>query len=775
MIMPFLLVYGFSASDSEASKLCRLQSHSPISWETMTSNNSVRDDEIILQAAKDGKWRKVLKMYEEKKDLRTVKIPSKGDTVLHMAVSNGELDTVGRIVYLVCQKGSNEQAADENGDEKSLVFGAQNDIDSSIITRGNNDGETPLFLAALHGNKEAFLWLHHNSPQDSSSRHAPYKRDDNDTILHCAIEGGHIDVGIEIVRLYEHHQIKDMMTRNKNGLSPLHFLAATPSIFESTDLPSRFFVVRLLYFLFKCQLLYLWLFKCKPYVDGLVKFRSILNPRAERLRCCIETIWLLIVSPLRILAAAVLVVLLLITSPANWFYGIRKMKENHAWSLQILEILLQHASDEDESLITSGTPFQPPSTSAETIEDNEAGSIIIDSPLRIAAENGVIEMVEKILKHFPSGINDLDDERKNIVLLAAEKRQTKLYQFLRDYHKGKPAFSKVDKDGNTALHLAAKPGINLYGQTTTMIEEFKWFEFVKSSVPYTLWEGSNKEGKTAEEIFRDSYKEHMTSDRKWLDQTSQTCSVASTLVAGMAFSNFAGENFERKNDASLVALSLSLTSTISFLAILAFRSQSLVFWKYVPFMLQIAILTMFGSIVALWISLFHGQSITTCAILGSPIAILTIVSLPIFIGPTVMSMFNEVPPLTETPPQMPSSAKGPRKRKMELIRIKSPLQTLHLEPMILYKTLREAPMKGSRRKQMKEALQVLINDMLEMEAQLKDAYTSPAKVSVLRNSNMATKGGNLLGARASKGPREFKLAPKSSSTKGPRKRKMERI
>ncbi|KAI9070498.1 hypothetical protein K1719_047539 [Acacia pycnantha] len=36
------------------------------------------------------------------------------------------------------------------------------------------------------------------------------------------------------------------------------------------------------------------------------------------------------------------------------------MKENHAWSLQILEILLQHASDEDESLITSGTPFSTP-------------------------------------------------------------------------------------------------------------------------------------------------------------------------------------------------------------------------------------------------------------------------------------------------------------------------------------------------------------------------------------------------------------------------------
>ncbi|KAK4256085.1 hypothetical protein QN277_008998 [Acacia crassicarpa] len=250
----------------------------------------------------------------------------------------------------------------------------------------------------------------------------------------------------------------------------------------------------------------------------------------------------------------------------------------------------------------------------------------------IAAKNGVIEMVGMILAFFPDGM-DVLDEGKNIVLLAAEKRQTKLYQFLWEFL-DKTAFRQVDKDDNTALHLAAKPGINLYGQTTTMIEEFKWFQFVKNSVPSELWERHNKERKTAEEIFRGSYKERMKSDRKWLDQTSQACSVASTLVAAMAFSNFVGENIKKKNDSSLVALSLSLTSTISFLAILAFRSQSLHFWKYVPFMLHFAIGTMFGSIVTLWISLmFHGQSRTTCTILGSPIAILTIVSLPIFIGP----------------------------------------------------------------------------------------------------------------------------------------------
>ncbi|KAK4256081.1 hypothetical protein QN277_008994 [Acacia crassicarpa] len=313
----------------------------------MTSNDSV-DEENILKAAKDGKWRKVFKMYEEKKDLRTIKTPSTGDTVLHMAVSSADWYIVAWIVDLVCLKRSNEQEVDENGDEKKQVFGAVNKkgntplhlaasasngsfemckkvggADRSIITTGYNDGETPLFLAALHGNKEAFLWLHYKIPQDSSSRHAHYKRDDNDTILHCAIAGGHIDVGIEIVHLYGQHLKEMTMTRNKNGLSPLHILAATPSAFESIDLPSRFFVVRLLYRFFRVKE------KQQASAEGELKQpewklfedpvsileimnlvlifswaclkHHLIEKLARRLPSCFAPIWRLIVFPLAVL------------------------------------------------------------------------------------------------------------------------------------------------------------------------------------------------------------------------------------------------------------------------------------------------------------------------------------------------------------------------------------------------------------------------------------------------------------------------------------------
>lgn len=129
------------------------------------------------------------------------------------------------------------------------------------------------------------------------------------------------------------------------------------------------------------------------------------------------------------------------------------------------------------------------------------------------------------------------------------------------------------------------------------------------------------------------------------DLTNMFCGINPSFFHGIC--QHCGREFQKweRNTPSIVALSLSLTSTICFLAILAFRSQSLNFWRYVPFMLQLAILTMFASIVALWTSLMlQGKSLTTYAILSTPIAILTIVSLPIFIGPALMSMFTKVPP-----------------------------------------------------------------------------------------------------------------------------------
>ena len=95
--------------------------------------------------------------------------------------------------------------------------------------------------------------------------------------------------------------------------------------------------------------------------------------------------------------------------------------------------------------------------------DKERKKDDIDQPataILIAAKNGITEMVEKILERYPIAMYDVDRDRKNIVLLTVKHKQPRLYELLLSLQKKNTLkdsiFSKVDCDGNSALHLAVE-------------------------------------------------------------------------------------------------------------------------------------------------------------------------------------------------------------------------------------------------------------------------------------------------------------------------------
>lgn len=132
---------------------------------------------------------------------------------------------------------------------------------------------------------------------------------------------------------------------------------------------------------------------------------------------------------------------------------IRGKKEKHVWSVQVMnELLRRYEYDDDDK----------------------------NPPVLIAAKNGIIEMVEKILELFPGAVHDTDADKKNIVLLAAENRHPHLYQLLLKKNNLKQTlFSKVDNNGNSALHLAARLGDHNHslipGAALQMQWEIKWY------------------------------------------------------------------------------------------------------------------------------------------------------------------------------------------------------------------------------------------------------------------------------------------------------------
>ena len=105
------------------------------------------------------------------------------------------------------------------------------------------------------------------------------------------------------------------------------------------------------------------------------------------------------------------------------------------------------------------------------------------TPILIAAKNGISEMVKKALKRDPMAMYDVDEKKKNIVLLSVEHKQPHVYELLLSLEKKniikKSMFYEVDDEGNSALHLAAMKAEfdwPVPGAASQMQWEIRWYE-----------------------------------------------------------------------------------------------------------------------------------------------------------------------------------------------------------------------------------------------------------------------------------------------------------
>ncbi|KAK2996571.1 LOW QUALITY PROTEIN: hypothetical protein RJ639_025506, partial [Escallonia herrerae] len=250
-----------------------------------------------------------------------------------------------------------------------------------------------------------------------------------------------------------------------------------------------------------------------------------------------------------------------------------------------------------------------------------------ETPILIAAKNGITEIVQKILEDFPVAIHDMNLDKKNMVLLAVEHRQPHVYQLLLNRTAMKDSLP-VDKDGNSALHLAAMLGEyrpwRIPGAALQMQWELKWYEFVKESMPLHFFARYNKTGMTPKDIFTDTHKDLLKDGGEWLTNTAKSCSVVSALVASVAFATSTTVPGGLKQDSgiptlenqpafnifaisSLLALCFSVTSLVMFLAILTSRYQEIDFSKNLPKKLLTGLTSLFVSIAAMLVSFCAGH------------------------------------------------------------------------------------------------------------------------------------------------------------------------
>ncbi|PON65216.1 Transmembrane protein [Parasponia andersonii] len=238
----------------------------------MTSTNEMLEMVWKIRKAMQTGWNEVVNLYESDPIAHETKVNRSGYTALHVAVADGQEDIVEKLVNLIIKtKQNNELEAkssststttraapeikNKNGNIVPLRIGNQKGntplhlaasignlrmcqtiaaVDSRFLLEIKNDaGETPLFLAALHGKKDVFLYLNSILPKHPTTFEATrsFRRDNGDTILHCAINGEYLDLAFLIITLHE--ELANSF--NKDGKTPLHTLASKPSAFKSAS------------------------------------------------------------------------------------------------------------------------------------------------------------------------------------------------------------------------------------------------------------------------------------------------------------------------------------------------------------------------------------------------------------------------------------------------------------------------------------------------------------------------------------------------------------
>ncbi|XP_054800365.1 uncharacterized protein LOC129304659 [Prosopis cineraria] len=396
-----------------------------------------------------GKWYEVAAAYRNDAEIHTMPVNSDEDTALHVAANDNRADAVEQLVgeikqnpmaleSLKAKNGKGDTALHRAASIGSLemcecIIEADPRQGHVLIEERNKKGETPLFLAALNGHMDVFFYLENRCAGESLwlCRRAS----DGQTALHCSIREDYYELAFEIIKLYQWETVGSI---DEKGITPLHILAAKPSAFESSISNFRWYAK----FAYKCI-----------YVKPL---RSIYHPSKSQQTALPESIvdaenpsdhineyenvvpksyWTCCDMCIFMTAFTCFVgdIFMPAITPFVWLYGLvlfgphglevirtlRKKKQKHVWCHQILDEIWRY---KDVAFVGAGTVPDSPSSLIQPVDirlpephhqtDGQEGVEEMvknererqESALFIAAENGVLEIVKKILKDKPEAI-----------------------------------------------------------------------------------------------------------------------------------------------------------------------------------------------------------------------------------------------------------------------------------------------------------------------------------------------------------------------------------
>ncbi|TXG46858.1 hypothetical protein EZV62_026152 [Acer yangbiense] len=340
---------------------------------------------------------------------------------------------------------------------------------------------------------------------------------------------------------------------------------------------------------------------------------------------------------------------------------IHEPDDEQAEKIENIEVIIKLDDDQEENI---------PIIEEEPI-------IKVETPLLSATKKGMIEIVKEILKEHPQALEHVSHKLQNILHVAASYRQREIFELVK---KMQIPTSKlilgIDEKSYTVLQHAADTenynGGTRNGPAYRLQDELEWFKRVEEIMPSFFTRHRDKKSRTAKQIFEEKHKVQFNEARKWIKETSQSCSAVAVLIATVVFaaaytvpgglSENTGFPILGKHPLFLfftitdvISLSCSLTAVVTFLSILTSPIELEDFRVSLPTRLTIGFTLLFMSVattmlafastIFLTVRLEKSRHLTMISLVGCtmffPVSVLALLHFPLF-GSFILASKNSL-------------------------------------------------------------------------------------------------------------------------------------
>ncbi|KHN29416.1 Ankyrin repeat-containing protein [Glycine soja] len=282
-----------------------------------------------------------------------------------------------------------------------------------------------------------------------------------------------------------------------------------------------------------------------------------------------------------------------------------------------------------------------------------------------AAKNGITEFIESMKGANPDLLLAMDESKRGIFAHAIVNRQEGVFNLIHDIETKEIFTSCEDALKNNLLHIAAELAPSRYldrisNAALQMQRELQWFQEVKKVVPRWCHEAKDGNDKTASEVFTDEHKELLKRGQQWAKETAGAFTLVGTLIITMMFAAaftapggnddkhgtpvFLGEStftFFIVSDA--ISLITSSSSVLMFIGILTSRYAEQDFIKWLPMKLLFGLVTLFLSVASMMCTFCAALALMLKGYYRIVIAAMWLALLPILVFvPSLLRLTSEI-------------------------------------------------------------------------------------------------------------------------------------